>query len=78
MFIELCKINKLVMHLNSYSLDLGRDKLGSQTPVLVGTIGYLALKRTTTGRTSRESYVYCFGVVSQEIAWGRNPIEPQI
>ena len=24
-FIELCKINKLVMHLNSCSMDLGRD-----------------------------------------------------
>ena len=27
MFIELCKINKLVMHLNSCSMDLGRDKI---------------------------------------------------
>ena len=26
MFIELCKISKLVMHLNSCSIDLGRDK----------------------------------------------------
>ena len=25
MFIELCKISKLVMHLNSCSMDLGRD-----------------------------------------------------
>ena len=25
MVIELCKINKLVMHLNSCSMDLGRD-----------------------------------------------------
>jgi len=25
MFIEFCKISKLVMHLNSYSTDLGRD-----------------------------------------------------
>ena len=28
MFIELCKISKLVMHLNSCSMDLGRDSLG--------------------------------------------------
>ena len=26
MFIELCKINKLVMHLNPCSMDFGRDK----------------------------------------------------
>lgn len=45
---------------------------------MVGTIGYLALKCATKGRTSEESYVYSFGVVSLEIACGRNPIEPQI
>ena len=27
MFIELCKISKLVMHLNPCSMDFGRDKL---------------------------------------------------
>ena len=27
MFIELCKINKLVMHLNPCSMDFGCDKL---------------------------------------------------
>ena len=26
MFIELCKMNKLVMHLNPCSMDFGRDK----------------------------------------------------
>ena len=45
---------------------------------MVDTIGYLALKCATKGRTSEESYVYSFGVVSLEIAYGRNPIEPQI
>ena len=29
MFIELCKFSKLVMHLNSCSMDLGCDKSGS-------------------------------------------------
>ena len=28
MLIELCKISKLVMHLNSCSMDLGRDNVG--------------------------------------------------
>ena len=28
MFIELYKFSKLVMHLNSYSLDLGRERPG--------------------------------------------------
>ena len=28
MFIELCKISKLIMHLNSCSMDLGRDSVG--------------------------------------------------
>ena len=30
MFIELCKINKLVMHLNSHSMDLGHDSVGDR------------------------------------------------
>ena len=45
---------------------------------MVGTIGYLALKCATKGRTSEESYVYSFGVVYLEIACGRNQIELQI
>ena len=28
MFTELCKINKLVIHLNSCSMDLGRGSVG--------------------------------------------------
>ena len=28
MFIELCKISKLVIHLNSHSMDLGCDSVG--------------------------------------------------
>ena len=34
MFIELYKFNKLVMHLNSCSMDLGRDSVG------IGALGY--------------------------------------
>ncbi|KAK7814925.1 agglutinin-2 [Quercus suber] len=52
-------------------------ELGSQTTVLVGTIGYLAPECLTTGKASKESDVYSFWVVCLEIACGRNPIEPR-
>ena len=32
MFMELYKFSRLVMHLNSCSLDLGRDKMGLMDP----------------------------------------------
>ena len=31
MFLELCKISKLVMHLNSCSMDLGHDTVGNNS-----------------------------------------------
>ena len=52
-------------------------ELGSQTTVLAGTMGYLAPKCFTTGKTSKESNIYSFCVAFLEIACGRKPIEPQ-
>ncbi|KAF9608243.1 hypothetical protein IFM89_008198 [Coptis chinensis] len=49
--------------------------LGSQTTVLAGTMGYLAPECVTTGKASKESDVYSFGIVSLEIACGRRPVE---
>lgn len=60
---------------------LGRlidHELGSQTTVLTGTLGYLALECITTGRASKESDVYSFGVVSLEIVCGRKPVEVKV
>uniref|UniRef100_A0A7N2L796 Protein kinase domain-containing protein n=1 Tax=Quercus lobata TaxID=97700 RepID=A0A7N2L796_QUELO len=51
--------------------------LGSKTTILAGTMGYLAPECATTGKASRESDVYSFGIVSLEIVCGRKPIEPQ-
>ncbi|XP_028754595.1 L-type lectin-domain containing receptor kinase IX.1-like [Neltuma alba] len=50
-------------------------ELGSQTTVLAGTMGYLAPECVTTGKASKESDLYSFGVVALEIACGRRPIE---
>ncbi|PIA51936.1 hypothetical protein AQUCO_01000066v1, partial [Aquilegia coerulea] len=50
-------------------------ELGSQTTVLAGTMGYLAPECVTTGKASKESDVYSFGIVSLEIACGRRPVE---
>ena len=50
------------------------QELGSQTIVLVGTIGYLAPEYVITSKFSKEFDVYSFGVVSFEIASGRKPI----
>ncbi|KAF3955990.1 hypothetical protein ACB098_03G075100 [Castanea mollissima] len=52
-------------------------ELGSQTTVLAGTMGYLAPECVITGKASKESDCYSFGVVSLEIACGRKPIQPQ-
>ncbi|XP_068338863.1 L-type lectin-domain containing receptor kinase IX.1-like, partial [Pyrus communis] len=47
----------------------------SQTTVVAGTRGYMALEYITTGRASKESDVYSFGVVALEIACGRKAID---
>ncbi|XP_026390019.1 L-type lectin-domain containing receptor kinase IX.1-like [Papaver somniferum] len=49
--------------------------LGSQTTVLAGTMGYLAPECVTTGKSSKESDVYSYGIVALEIACGRKPVE---
>ncbi|XP_058006537.1 L-type lectin-domain containing receptor kinase IX.1-like [Hevea brasiliensis] len=50
-------------------------ELGSQTTVLAGTMGYLAPECVTTGKASKESDVYGFGVVALEITSGRRPVD---
>ncbi|XAR53003.1 Non-specific serine/threonine protein kinase [Bertholletia excelsa] len=48
---------------------------GSQTTVLAGTMGYMAPECVITGKASKESDVFSFGVVALEIACGRKPID---
>ncbi|GJS84324.1 L-type lectin-domain containing receptor kinase IX.1 [Tanacetum coccineum] len=60
--------------------DFGLAKLvdhdiGMHTMTLVGTLGYLAPESVVTGKASKESDVFSFGVVALEIACGRKPIE---
>ncbi|KAK8943218.1 L-type lectin-domain containing receptor kinase IX.1 [Platanthera zijinensis] len=50
---------------------------GMQTTVLAGTMGYLAPECLTSGRASKESDVYAFGMVALELACGRRPVEPK-
>ncbi|KAL5705487.1 hypothetical protein ACHQM5_023785 [Ranunculus cassubicifolius] len=50
-------------------------EMGSQTTVIAGTMGYLAPECVTTGKASKESDVYSFGIVALEIACGRRPVE---
>ena len=49
---------------------------GSQTTVLAGTWGYMAPECLYTGKASKESDIYSFGIVILEIACGRKAVEP--
>ncbi|XP_057439565.1 L-type lectin-domain containing receptor kinase IX.1-like [Lotus japonicus] len=48
---------------------------GSQTTVIAGTMGYIAPEYLTTGRTTKESDMYSFGIVILELASGRKSID---
>ncbi|KAJ9705536.1 hypothetical protein PVL29_003538 [Vitis rotundifolia] len=48
---------------------------GSQTTVLAGSIGYMAPECFVTGKASKESDVYSFGLVALEICCGRRAVE---
>ncbi|WJX87746.1 hypothetical protein P8452_69901 [Trifolium repens] len=50
-------------------------ELGPQTTGLAGTFGYLAPEYVSTGRASKESDVYSFGIVVMEITTGKKATE---
>ena len=52
--------------------------IGSQTTVLAGTMGYMAPECAISGRASKESDVFSFGIVALEIACGRRPYNPNV
>ncbi|WOG82685.1 hypothetical protein DCAR_0101851 [Daucus carota subsp. sativus] len=45
-----------------------------ETTLIAGTMGYMAPEYVMTGRASKETDVYSFGIVALEIASGRHPI----
>ncbi|CAL5438414.1 unnamed protein product [Camellia sinensis] len=71
----------LDLSFNARLRDFGLARLvdhekGPQTTDLAGTMGYMAPECVTSGKASRESDVYSFGIVALEIACGRKPIDP--
>ena len=70
----------LDLNFNAKLGDFGLARLvdhvkGSQTTILAGTMGYMAPECVTTGKASKESDVYSFGIVALEIAFRRKPIK---
>ncbi|KAF2295768.1 hypothetical protein GH714_033908 [Hevea brasiliensis] len=53
-------------------------ELGPKTTGPAGTMGYIAPEYISTGKASKESDMYSFGIVALEIACGRRAIEPDI
>ncbi|KAI8532439.1 hypothetical protein RHMOL_Rhmol11G0214400 [Rhododendron molle] len=49
-----------------------------ETTLLAGTMGYLAPECMVTGKASKESDVYSFGIVALEIACGRKPLDSKV
>ncbi|CAF1827470.1 unnamed protein product [Brassica napus] len=52
-------------------------ELQPQTTGLAGTFGYMAPEYISTGRASKESDVYSFGIVLVEIVIGKKSVEPR-
>ncbi|KAI7990852.1 L-type lectin-domain containing receptor kinase IX.1 [Camellia lanceoleosa] len=50
----------------------------TRTTILAGTRGYMAPEYLVTGKASKESDVYSFGIVALEIACGRRPIDQNV
>ncbi|KAK9097019.1 hypothetical protein Sjap_022516 [Stephania japonica] len=50
-------------------------ELGPKTTGLAGTLGYLAPEYISTGKASKESDVFSFGVVALEMACGRKSVD---
>lgn len=51
-------------------------EFGLKSTAVAGTFGYLAPECFATGKASKESDVFSFGVVALEIAAGRRAVEP--
>ncbi|WCJ18180.1 Concanavalin A-like lectin protein kinase family protein [Euphorbia peplus] len=51
---------------------------GFETKVVAGTAGYMAPECFISGKASKESDIYSFGIVVLEIACGRRAIEPKL
>ncbi|KAG6488376.1 L-type lectin-domain containing receptor kinase IX.1-like [Zingiber officinale] len=51
-------------------------EVGLKSTAVAGTFGYLAPECFATGKASKESDVFSFGVVALEIAAGRRAVEP--
>ncbi|KAG0582654.1 hypothetical protein M758_3G076500 [Ceratodon purpureus] len=67
---------------NPYLGDFGLARIidhqkSEKTTLLAGTLGYMAPEMQLTGRASKETDVYAFGILLLEVVCGRRPLEVQ-
>jgi interleukin-1 receptor-associated kinase 1 len=68
---------KFEPHLGDFGLARQIDhQKNDKTTMMAGTLGYMAPEMPYTGKATKETDVYSFGILVLEVVCGRHPLEP--